>query len=48
MTGGVAQAMARGGIYDHSVAASPRYSVDTHGVGPHFEKMLYDNALLVR
>ena len=41
-------AMAAGGIYDHLGGGFSRYSVDEHWVVPHFEKMLYDNALLVR
>jgi hypothetical protein len=38
--------MARGGIYDQLGGGFHRYSVDTAWVVPHFEKMLYDNALL--
>ncbi len=38
--------MARGGIYDHLSGGFARYSVDEHWLVPHFEKMLYDNALL--
>ncbi|MBA2770008.1 MAG: thioredoxin domain-containing protein, partial [Sporichthyaceae bacterium] len=41
-------AMARGGIYDQLGGGFARYSVDAAWVVPHFEKMLYDNALLVR
>lgn len=41
-------AMARGGIYDQLAGGFARYSVDPHWVVPHFEKMLYDNALLLR
>src|SRR5207237_4822539 len=41
-------AMARGGIYDQIGGGFARYSVDDHWLVPHFEKMLYDNALLVR
>ncbi|MGI8876503.1 MAG: thioredoxin domain-containing protein [Egibacteraceae bacterium] len=41
-------AMARGGIYDHVGGGFARYSVDADWVVPHFEKMLYDNALLLR
>lgn len=41
-------AMARGGIYDQLGGGFARYSVDNAWVVPHFEKMLYDNALLVR
>ena len=39
-------AMARGGIYDHVGGGFSRYAVDTTWTVPHFEKMLYDNALL--
>jgi uncharacterized protein YyaL (SSP411 family) len=42
------QAMARGGIYDQLAGGFARYSVDNAWVVPHFEKMLYDNALLLR
>jgi uncharacterized protein YyaL (SSP411 family) len=38
--------MARGGIYDHLGGGFARYSVDARWLVPHFEKMLYDNALL--
>ncbi len=38
--------MARGGIYDHLGGGFARYSVDAQWLVPHFEKMLYDNALL--
>jgi uncharacterized protein YyaL (SSP411 family) len=41
------EAMARGGIYDQLGGGFARYSVDAAWVVPHFEKMLYDNALLV-
>ncbi|MCB1246201.1 MAG: thioredoxin domain-containing protein [Acidimicrobiia bacterium] len=41
-------AMARGGIYDHLTGGFARYSVDAAWIVPHFEKMLYDNALLAR
>jgi uncharacterized protein YyaL (SSP411 family) len=41
-------AMARGGIYDQLAGGFARYSVDAAWVVPHFEKMLYDNALMVR
>ncbi|MGV0745037.1 thioredoxin domain-containing protein [Mycolicibacterium sp. XJ870] len=41
-------AMARGGIYDQLAGGFARYSVDPSWVVPHFEKMLYDNALLLR
>jgi uncharacterized protein YyaL (SSP411 family) len=40
-------AMASGGIYDHLGGGFHRYSVDAFWMVPHFEKMLYDNALLV-
>jgi uncharacterized protein YyaL (SSP411 family) len=42
------EAMARGGIYDQLAGGFARYSVDQAWVVPHFEKMLYDNALLLR
>ncbi len=38
--------MARGGIYDHLGGGFARYSTDAKWLAPHFEKMLYDNALL--
>jgi len=38
--------MAHGGIYDHLAGGFARYSVDQRWLVPHFEKMLYDNALL--
>jgi uncharacterized protein YyaL (SSP411 family) len=38
--------MAQGGIYDHLAGGFARYSVDARWLVPHFEKMLYDNALL--
>jgi uncharacterized protein YyaL (SSP411 family) len=41
-------AMARGGVYDQLAGGFARYSVDNAWVVPHFEKMLYDNALLLR
>jgi hypothetical protein len=41
-------AMARGGIYDQVGGGLSRYSVDAKWLVPHFEKMLYDNALFVR
>ena len=41
-------AMASGGIYDHIGGGFARYSTDAHWLIPHFEKMLYDQALLVR
>ncbi|HTR63212.1 MAG TPA: thioredoxin domain-containing protein [Candidatus Binataceae bacterium] len=40
--------MARGGIYDQIGGGFHRYSVDERWLVPHFEKMLYDNALLAR
>ncbi|GIW44186.1 MAG: thioredoxin domain-containing protein [Candidatus Binatia bacterium] len=40
--------MARGGIYDQLGGGFHRYSVDERWLVPHFEKMLYDNALLVQ
>ena len=45
---GTCEAMARGGMYDQLAGGFARYSVDRHWVVPHFEKMLYDNALLLR
>ncbi len=42
------EAMARGGMYDQLAGGFARYSVDDAWVVPHFEKMLYDNALLLR
>ncbi|HLF84674.1 MAG TPA: thioredoxin domain-containing protein [Blastocatellia bacterium] len=42
------QKMAAGGMYDHLGGGFARYSVDAHWLVPHFEKMLYDNALLTR
>jgi uncharacterized protein YyaL (SSP411 family) len=41
-------AMARGGIYDQVGGGFARYAVDAEWRVPHFEKMLYDNALLAR
>ena len=40
--------MAQGGLYDHIGGGFHRYSVDNKWLIPHFEKMLYDNALLTR
>ena len=40
--------MAMGGIYDQIAGGFARYSTDTYWLVPHFEKMLYDNALLAR
>src|SRR3954451_18849035 len=48
MARGTLDAMARGGIYDQLAGGFARYSVDARWVVPHFEKMLYDNALLLR
>jgi uncharacterized protein YyaL (SSP411 family) len=45
---GTLRAMARGGIYDQVGGGFARYSVDATWTVPHFEKMLYDNALLAR
>jgi uncharacterized protein len=42
------RAMARGGIHDQLGGGFARYSVDAAWTVPHFEKMLYDNALLAR
>jgi uncharacterized protein YyaL (SSP411 family) len=42
------QKMARGGLYDQIGGGFHRYSVDAIWLVPHFEKMLYDNALLIR
>ncbi|RLV55731.1 thioredoxin domain-containing protein [Aeromicrobium phragmitis] len=42
------EAMARGGMYDQLGGGFARYSVDRSWRVPHFEKMLYDNALLLR
>ena len=39
--------MIQGGIYDHLGGGFSRYSTDGHWQAPHFEKMLYDNALLI-
>ena len=39
--------IAQGGIYDHLGGGFARYSVDERWLVPHFEKMLYDNALLL-
>ncbi len=47
MAGRTLEAMARGGIYDQIGGGFSRYSVDAGWVVPHFEKMLYDNALLL-
>ena len=42
------RAMAHGGIYDQIGGGFARYAVDAKWLVPHFEKMLYDNALLLR
>ncbi len=42
------QAMAQGGLYDQIGGGFARYSTDERWLVPHFEKMLYDNALLIR
>jgi uncharacterized protein len=42
------EAMARGGIFDQLGGGFARYAVDATWTVPHFEKMLYDNALLIR
>jgi uncharacterized protein YyaL (SSP411 family) len=42
------EAMARGGMYDHVGGGFCRYSTDRRWLVPHFEKMLYDNALLTK
>jgi uncharacterized protein YyaL (SSP411 family) len=48
MAAGTLDAMARGGMYDQLGGGFARYSVDAAWVVPHFEKMLYDNTLLLR
>lgn len=48
MLGVTLEAMARGGMHDQLGGGFARYSVDRAWVVPHFEKMLYDNALLLR
>jgi uncharacterized protein len=48
MAEGTCEAMARGGMYDQLGGGFARYSTDAGWVVPHFEKMLYDNALLAR
>jgi uncharacterized protein YyaL (SSP411 family) len=48
MARGTLEAMARGGMYDQLAGGFARYAVDARWVVPHFEKMLYDNALLLR
>jgi uncharacterized protein YyaL (SSP411 family) len=44
---GSARAMCQGGIYDHLGGGFARYATDDRWLVPHFEKMLYDNALLL-
>ncbi len=48
MSLGTLRAMGAGGIHDHVGGGFARYAVDHQWVVPHFEKMLYDNALLAR
>ncbi|WP_327295617.1 MULTISPECIES: thioredoxin domain-containing protein [unclassified Streptomyces] len=48
MAADTCEAMARGGMYDQLGGGFARYSVDREWKVPHFEKMLYDNALLCR
>jgi uncharacterized protein YyaL (SSP411 family) len=48
MTAHTLRAMASGGMYDQVGGGFSRYSVDPYWLVPHFEKMLYDNALLAR
>jgi uncharacterized protein len=48
MSLGTLRAMAQGGIHDQIGGGFARYSVDATWTVPHFEKMLYDNALLAR
>ena len=48
MVASTLDAMARGGMYDQLGGGFARYSVDDRWIVPHFEKMLYDNALLLR
>ena len=48
MAEGTLRAMAGGGMYDQLAGGFARYSVDADWVVPHFEKMLYDNGLLLR
>jgi hypothetical protein len=48
MAAGTLTAMARRGLYDQVGGGFARYSTDAQWVVPHFEKMLYDNALLAR
>jgi uncharacterized protein YyaL (SSP411 family) len=48
MAGRTLERMARSGMYDQLAGGFARYAVDAEWVVPHFEKMLYDNALLLR
>jgi uncharacterized protein YyaL (SSP411 family) len=48
MTAHTLRAMASGGMYDQVGGGFARYAVDSYWLVPHFEKMLYDNALLAR
>src|SRR2546423_14898847 len=48
MSIGTLEAMASGGSYDQVGGGFARYSVDATWTVPHFEKMIYDNALLAR
>jgi len=48
MAEGTCEAMARGGMYDQLAGGLGRYAVDAAWVVPHFKKMLYDNAQLLR
>ncbi len=48
MATGTLDGMRRGGLYDHLAGGFARYSTDERWLVPHFEKMLYDNAQLVR
>ncbi|MBD8607923.1 thioredoxin domain-containing protein [Aeromicrobium sp. CFBP 8757] len=48
LVSGTCEAMARGGMYDQLSGGFARYSVDRFWRVPHFEKMLYDNAQLMR
>jgi hypothetical protein len=48
MTAHTLRAMASGGMYDQVGGGFARYSVDPYWLVPHFEKMLYDNALVAR
>jgi len=48
MARGTLEAMARGGMYDQVGGGFARYSTDRRWLVPHFEKMLYDNALLAK